>query len=410
MHHPDYQSISRRFRQRDSWSDDEPLEFPEENIDLFYLNFESHGTHVLLGRDGYVCKEHGLTFPAEPTQQSPPDHVVSENARFRYPLVRDHAAPGHRKKFDRALVILHGLNERSFTKYIPWAYQFWKCLGAPVILFPLSFHINRVNPDWLHEQKENYARRRALPMNENVHRFNAVISDRLGSHPERFFWGAIQSYWDLVDLVSEIRSGRHPHFDAAARIDLLGFSAGGFVALALLLENTRNLFADSRGILFSTCAAMRDISLSSYLIVDQMAEISLMNLFVKYQRKLANARLKHWLEKHPEGTWFNSFCGLMPDRARLAERLQEIAPRLLGIANANDQVIPAGAVFNALQGIRRESGVRVEELPLGIHENPFVTSSYNPGDRTIITDSLNFAQFGGIFEEFIRISACHLRG
>ena len=408
MRHPDYQAISRRFRQHEEWSDTTPLEFPRENVDLFYLAFQSHWAHVLVGRDRYRCEEHVVSFPAEPARQSPPDCVVKENTEFRYPLVRDHTTPGRRKRYTRGLVILHGLNERSFTKYVPWAFQLWKGLEIPVILFPLTFHINRVHPGWLHEQKEDFCRRRALPGNENYHRFNAVISDRLGSHPERFFWGAIQSYWDLVELVAMIDAGNHPHFEPGARIDVLGFSAGGFVALALLLENARNLFSNSRGILFSSCAAMRDISLSSYLIVDQLAEIALMNLFVKYQQKLSNQRLNHWLDHHAEGTWIRSFCGLMPDRARLTARLKEIAPRLLGIANTNDQVVPAGAMYNALQGIRRDTGVRMEELALGIHENPFVSSSYDPADRSIITESLNVERFGDAFEEFIRISVGHL--
>jgi pimeloyl-ACP methyl ester carboxylesterase len=279
---------------------------------------------------------------------------------------------------------------------------------VPVILFPLSFHVNRVNPAWMSGQQQNYSDRKSIPGNDFVHRFNAVISERLGTHPERFFWGAIQSYWDLVALAREIRSGRHPHFEPDARLDLLGFSAGGYVALALLLEDPEGLFRDSRGVLFATCAAMRDASLSSHLIVDQAAEIALMNLFVKRQQQLSNPRLTHWLTEHPEGKWFRSFCGLRPERTRLEERLQKISGRILGIANTTDHVMPPGAMYNALQGIRRTTGVRMAELELGIHENPFVSSCYDPSDRTIITGFLDEKRFGKGFEEFINLVASHL--
>jgi hypothetical protein len=410
MRHPDYQDISRRFRQRSEWIDDQPLEFPADNVDLFYLPFTSGGARYLVGHNRYDCPEHHLTFPGEPARQSPPDYAVKENTAFRYPLVREHAAPSVRRRSSRAIVILHGLNERSFTKYIPWAYHLWNRLQVPVILFPLSFHINRVNPAWMFGQNQNFIERKQIEGNDDVHRFNAVMSDRLGSHPERFFWGAIQSYWDLVDLAREIRSGRHPHFEAGTHLDLFGFSAGGYVALALMLENSENLFALSRAVLFATCVAVRDASLSSPFIIDQAAETALMNLFVKHMNKLPNPRLEHWLNQHAEGNWFRGFCGLRPDRARLEARLREIAPRILGIINSADNVMPAGAMYNALQGIRRDTGVRMVEMELGMHENPFVSSMYTPGDRSLITESLNKERYGAAFEQFIGHVASHLSG
>ncbi len=177
-----------------------------------------------------------------------------------------------------------------------------------------------------------------------------------------------------------------------------------------MLEDTERLFATSRAVLFATCVAMRDASLSSPLIIDQAAETALTHLFVKHMNKLSNPRLSHWLNEHPEGIWFRSFCGLRPDRARLEARLREIGPRILGIVNSADNVMPAGAMYNALQGIRRDTGVRMVELELGIHENPFVSGVYSPGDRSLITESLNKERFGAGFEQFIGYVASHLSG
>ncbi len=408
MYHPDYQDISKRFRHRKVWDDHTPIEFPDELADLFFLSFRSSGGRYLLGHTSYRCEEHGIDFPGETTLHSPTDHLINQNLEFRYPLVRDHAAAGAPRKHRRGIILFHGLNERSFSKYIPWAYHLWAALRAPVILFPLSFHINRVNPRWMFGQQQNYEQRLAIAGNENVHRFNAVMSDRLGAHPDRFFWGAIQSYWDVVDLVRTVRAGTHPHFTEDAVFDLFGFSAGGFVSLALMLENTEGLFDESRAVLFSTCAAVRDMSLSSPLIVDQHAEIALMQLYAKSPQKFSTTRQLHWLHEHSEGKWLNGFCGLRPDRSLLDGRLKEIAPRLFGIANSNDQVIPAGGMYNALQGIRRDIPVRIEELELGIHENPFASRNYETIDRSIITDFLNVEIYGGQFEKFIELSVGHL--
>ncbi len=38
------------------------------------------------------------------------------------------------------MVLLRGLSERSFTKYVPWAYRLWRSTGAAVALLPLPFH------------------------------------------------------------------------------------------------------------------------------------------------------------------------------------------------------------------------------------------------------------------------------
>jgi hypothetical protein len=408
MVHPDYHEIGRRFRRTALWSDETPLVFAPEGVDLYHLPFTSTRGDVLLGKPEYRCEEHGLRFAGEEVADSHPDAQIDQNLRFRYSLVREHTGAGQPVRHRRGLVLFHGLNERSFTKYIPWAYQVWAQTGIPVILFPLSFHINRVLPAWSDLQQMSYDARRAIAGNENYHRFNAVISARLGTHPERFFWGAVQSYGDVVDLARIIRSGKHPHFAPDARLDFLGFSAGGYVPLALLLENEEQLFDDSRVVVFASAAAMRDVNLSSHLIVDHAAEVALMKLYVKYLNRLATPRMLHWLAAHAEGRWFNHFCGLLPDRTCLDARLRVIGSRILGIANTSDQVMTPGAMMNSLQGVRRDTGVRVEELDLGIHENPFASPDYNMRDRSAITNFLDVALFGEGFRRFIDLIVGHL--
>ena len=406
MNHPDYREISKRFRRNDEWSDAQPLSYAEENVDLYFLEHRSRHASYLLGQGGYACPEHGLTFPAEPTIGEPIDCRIEENTVFRFPLLREHAN-GPLKKHDHLVILLHGLNERSFSKYIPWAYQIWTNAQIPVAMFPLPFHINRVRREWAEEQQDIYRRRMEIPGNEFAHRFNAVISERLGVHPERFIWGALQAYWDLIDLVAEIRAGRHPHFTADTRVDVLGFSAGGYVALALLLENHQGWFERSRGVMFASCAAIRDVNLSSMLILDHAAEVALMKLYVKYREKLMSPRMKHWLDHHHEAAWFNAFLGLMPNRALLDARLKEIAPRLLAVAGSADQVMPVGAMMNALQGIRRDTGVPILELPLGIHENPFSCPDYQQRERAMITEFLDIDRYGRVFDTFLGRVCAH---
>ena len=72
------------------------------------------------------------------------DLNITENSTFRYPVI----TPWQRKKYGRAIVYLHGLNERTWYKHLSGARYLAEMTGCPVILFPLSFHINRGPAEW----------------------------------------------------------------------------------------------------------------------------------------------------------------------------------------------------------------------------------------------------------------------
>ena len=409
LKHPNYRRIAQAIRSTDDWRDDVPLQFPEEGADLYQLAFESKQARHLLGHAAYRCEQHGVDFAGEATTDGPADAEVTENLSFRYPLLRGHAPAGDVTRARHLVILLHGLNERSYGKYVPWAYQLWRETGAAVALLPLSFHVNRVHPQWAREIRLHQTRRDEVARNENVHSFNSVLSTRLDARPERFFWGGLQAYGDVVQLVEQIRAGAHPHVDPEAQIDLLGYSAGGYLALGVLLADQSGLFARSRAVLFASGAVLRSTHLSTRLIMDMACEISLMKLFVRFTDRLAGPRLAHWLNEHHEGAWFRALFGEEKERGRLEARLKEIAPRLLAITNSSDEVIPQSAVVNTLQGLNRDTGVRVETLPLGVHEHPFVCPDYAQRDRRFISEYVDLEVYGQGFERFVGLAAAHLK-
>jgi hypothetical protein len=62
------------------------------------------------------------------------------------------------------------------------------------------------------------------------------------------------------------------------------------------------------------------------------------------------------------------FCGSKHPRAKLEQRFRELAPKLLGIVNTNDEVVPVGAMLNMLQGgssTTRAGNGRARESVLG---------------------------------------------
>ena len=184
-------------------------------------------------------------------------------------------------------------------------------------------------------------------------------------------------------------------------MDLLGYSIGGYLALGLLLLDEGGLFRDSRAVIFESGAALRATNMSSRFIIDHACEVSLMKLYVRFTGRLANPRLTHWLRDHDLGRWFRALCGDESERPRLEARLREISPRLLAIGNTRDEVIPSPAMLNTLQGLHRDTGVRVRELSLGVHEHPFLCPDYHHRDRRFVTEFLDLPHFGAGFERFI---------
>src|ERR1700690_883407 len=71
------------------------------------------------------------------------DSLIAENNSFYYPVF----TPRNRES-NKVILLLHGLNERSWVKYLVWAYYLAQNTDSYIILFPISFHINRCPSSW----------------------------------------------------------------------------------------------------------------------------------------------------------------------------------------------------------------------------------------------------------------------
>ena len=54
------------------------------------------------------------------------------------------------------IIVFHGLNEKKWDKYLPWAYGLATQTGKAVVLFPIAFHMSRAPERWSSRQ-EMYA-------------------------------------------------------------------------------------------------------------------------------------------------------------------------------------------------------------------------------------------------------------
>mgnify|MGYP006295756877 FL=1 len=131
-----YQKFYYDLKDNYSWSEQQ-VSFPGEGFTIYNLPFRSRDYDFLPTADECPVAEgdqYHLTS----------DDQIRENRQFVYPVL----VGNQKRQPGKAIILLHGLNERNWDKYLPWAYALFKRTGQPVILFPISFHVNRCPDAW----------------------------------------------------------------------------------------------------------------------------------------------------------------------------------------------------------------------------------------------------------------------
>ncbi len=298
----------------------------------------------------------------------PEDRDCEENRVFNYLVVEPVDLPAGGA--DEVLVVFHGLNEGSYARMLPWAGSFALRLGIPVILFPLSFHVGRRSDLWSNQAQTRIAgRRAALDGNGRASPFNGRISERLGQAPERYLLGGLQSYFDAVDLADRIVAGGHVGCRAGAGVRFLGYSAGGYLALTLLLADPGDRFSDARAALFASGAPLDGIRAGSLFIMDDSAADSL-SAYLRSRRSLLRSVDDRFRRLADSPTRWLAEVLFHGDG--LEDRMTELKDRLLLVANPADRVISAE---RAAWNLRPAPVLR---LDLGVHEFPFTTGDPLP--------------------------------
>lgn len=305
------------------------------------------------------------------------DAEIEENKRFAYPVF----TPCGQKQSNKVIILLHGLNERKWDKYLTWGQQLCESTGKAVILFPISFHLNRSNPGWLNlrEMNKRLEERSVFTGNRNDNMstcINNALSERLVEAPERFFLSGFQTANDLVALMRQIRHNRHPFFTPNSTIDTFAYSIGGFLAQVLYIANPNGLFTNSKLFLFCAGSLFKEMNGVSKFIMDKPA----FDKIYRYYTVELEARIKApgpfggFFETNPVGMAFRSMLA----RERFANiRDSVINPSnkdLYAIALKDDKVIPAAAIEAALKGDNENSPGNLEILDFNFpysHEVPF---------------------------------------
>jgi hypothetical protein len=358
---------------------------PGLDVKIIRNKFHSKGAAILPGRESYICQKHGISFNEENSSVGLPeteersileihDSDILCNAEFDYIIIDE----VKERTSQSAIILFHGLNEKKWDKYLPWAYRLLKDTGKPVILFPLAFHMDRAPKEWSAAKHMNTAaNERAHHSRANTSFVNAAISSRLEANPQRFFWSGLQSYIDVTTLLRDIDQGKVKGLSKGTSVDIFGYSIGAYFSVILLMAGAGGLVNNSK--LFTFCGGPtldRMYPISKY-ILDAKAASAIGSYYLEHMNNdfEGNKRLQHFLsDEHPEEGYFKSMLLYHHYKELRESRLGEISNRIYAVALKQDSIIPPVEVLNTLKGEMRDIEIRVdiEDFPYPYsHVNPF---------------------------------------
>lgn len=297
------------------------------------------------------------------------------NHRFNYPVFISEK----NKKSGKVILLLHGLNERTWNKYLIWAKYLAEHTGQPVILFPLAFHINRSPEKWndAHAMSELSSYRKSLfsELKDSTY-LNAALSARIENSPEQFFISGMQSYLDVVQFVSEIKAGRHPLFQKETEVNIFSYSIGAFLSELLVMANPGGLFDTTKLCLFCGGATFDEMNAASRYIMDSHAFHKLHSLSERKNfRRLKNYLGTFGLEELKHIWKSMRLMTFLKEGRDARERvLNKIGKQVYAIGLEKDKVVPAAAILKTLKGLNLSLPTKVEimDFPYNYtHEVPF---------------------------------------
>lgn len=302
---------------------------------------------------------------------------IPENNHFFVPVMSPHGV----KSSSKAILFFHGLNERSWDKYLVWARQLVERTHKPVVMFPIAFHMNRSPKGWgdPHAMANIASQRRSLHKNDNASFANAALSTRLESNPQQMFISGTQSYFDIVRFVEQMRSGENQLFAKDVKFDIFSYSIGAFLSEIILINNPKNLFSDSRLFMFCGGATFDCMDGISKFILDKLAFLKLAKMRRSRNLKRLHKSLLNLGVDGINDMWMGLQAMIQSRKGRKYRelRLKALENRIYAVALLQDKVIPAQSVIETLQGKNKEIKTHVDVIDFPYkytHEQPFPTN------------------------------------
>ena len=339
---------------------------PGTNITVATETFHSHSGYKMQADE---------RFPDVFTSFFRSHNLGYSNNNFRYQILLPENYSGG------AIILLHGLNERSWNKYLQWGIRLASDSGRPVVFFPIAYHMNRSPHSWFdrHAMMPAVAARVSEKPAPRLSTFvNVALSTRMSLSPQRFFLSGYQTVNDLAALIDTIASGKHSLISNGGGIDIFAYSIGAMITQALMLSPGNLLPGNSRLMLFCGGSALNKMNGTSKYIMDSIAFDRLISFYIN---DLEEKKRKpfDWFTKliygTPVGEAYFAMSSLPRLKRQYGEPFRGSAGKLKAVSFTSDQVIPSSAVSDTLRGADVE--VWSPQYPCS-HENPFpvLTNGY----------------------------------
>jgi len=344
---------------------DKEVALEESNLEIRFVAFESE----------FPQKKKS---PAGESLNS--DSLITENSTFHYPVF---IHKGSEKAKD-VIVLLHGLNERNWDKYLCWAEYLANHTGKAVMLFPIAYHINRSPVKWSDPRSMSLLvskRQLEVGQDRSLCFANVALSERLSENPERFYTSGRQTVQDLTSLVRQIKNGNHPLLAKGASVDFFAYSIGAFLSEITLMSNPERLFEKSKLFIFCGGSLFRYMFGESRSIMDKLA-----------YKRLLNYYCTEWLgKKQKKDQMLDAFnTMIMPEMNREKREgfFTSLGNRLSGISLKKDKVMPYEGVEACMGHDAVVKQFTLTDFPFEYtHEAPFPTNAHI--DESLLNTSFN---------------------
>ncbi|MGE0091647.1 MAG: DUF6051 family protein [Bacteroidales bacterium] len=295
----------------------------------------------------YVFKRRGN--PAEFTLMQ--DLQIEENSTFKLKVVVPHEL-GPVRGHDTAILMLHGLNERSWQKYMPWANAIAQMTGVPVVMFPIAFHIDRSPESWSNSRDmqklvcmQNEEDSSNGLHNSNLTFANYALSSRIRENPLRFYVAGRQTVNDICQFLDEVRNGQYSILQKDCKMDIFSYSIGSLLSQVLLMSNAGGYFSNSKLFMFCGGSLFSQMNGNSRLIMDKH---SFERLSGFYNNKFLEMYFNHEIVHDIVNESFLAHIGKDLKRKEREEFYRANSHRIKIVALKNDLVIPVCGIKDAL--------------------------------------------------------------
>ncbi|HEX2969466.1 MAG TPA: DUF6051 family protein [Bacteroidales bacterium] len=332
-----------------------------------------------------ICKQDFVSEEPDDFFYISDDAGINENRVFSYPVF----IPADRNS-NKVILLLHGLNERSWIKYLAWAHYISEFTGSYVILFPISFHMNRSPEEWSNPRTMSLQLGERVAAGGNIQMAsfaNVALSKRLSDDPRRFFISGYRTACDITRLLDSVTRGEHTVIPATRNFNVFSYSIGSFLSEILFMANPQNLFSESKLFIFCGGSVFSRMQGTSKLIMDSLAFDRVFRFYLyDFEGAIGTGQIAGFFNINRLGLAFRSMIDIEKMKDYREKILRELRNRITAISLLKDRVIPPGGIIETLDCFNEGRIVSLADFPYDYsHENPFPVHS-DPGIMKKVND------------------------